>query len=48
MDIYQIIEKPLVTEKGSDMLSSGNWVVFVCILRQIKFKSVMLSKKFLM
>ena len=28
MDIYQIIEKPLVTEKGSDMLSSGNWVVF--------------------
>lgn len=28
MDMYQIIEKPLVTEKGSDMLSSGNWVVF--------------------
>ena len=28
MDIYQIIEKPLVTEKGSAMLSSGNWVVF--------------------
>ena len=28
MDIYQIIEKPLVTEKGSDMLASGNWVVF--------------------
>jgi large subunit ribosomal protein L23 len=28
MDIYQIIEKPLVTEKGSGMLASGNWVVF--------------------
>ena len=28
MDIYRIIEKPLVTEKGSDMLASGNWVVF--------------------
>ena len=28
MDIYQIIEKPLVTEKGSDMLARGNWVVF--------------------
>ena len=28
MDKYQIIEKPLVTEKGSDMLAGGNWVVF--------------------
>ena len=28
MDIYRIIEKPLVTEKGSDMLANGNWVVF--------------------
>ena len=28
MDKYQIIEKPLVTEKGSDMLAEGNWVVF--------------------
>ena len=27
MDMYQIIEKPLVTEKGSDMLATGNWVV---------------------
>ena len=27
MDMYQIIEKPLVTEKGSDMLAAGNWVV---------------------
>jgi len=28
MDMYQVIEKPLVTEKGTDMLSDGNWVVF--------------------
>lgn len=28
MDIYRIIEKPLVTEKGSGMLADGNWVVF--------------------
>ena len=28
MDIYQIIEKPLVTEKGSEMLANGNWVAF--------------------
>ncbi len=28
MDIYQVIEKPLVTEKGSDMLADGNWVLF--------------------
>ena len=28
MDKYQIIEKPLVTEKGSDMLAWWNWVVF--------------------
>lgn len=28
MDIYKIIDKPLVTEKGTDMLSEGNWVTF--------------------
>ena len=28
MDIYKVIEKPLVTEKGSDMLADGNWVLF--------------------
>jgi large subunit ribosomal protein L23 len=28
MDMYRIIEKPLVTEKGSGMLANGNWVVF--------------------
>jgi large subunit ribosomal protein L23 len=28
MDIYKIIEKPLVTEKGTEMLSEGNWVMF--------------------
>ena len=28
MDLYQIIEKPLVTEKGTDMLAEGNWVMF--------------------
>ena len=28
MDIYKIIEKPLVTEKGTDMLADGNWVMF--------------------
>jgi large subunit ribosomal protein L23 len=29
MDMYQIIKKPLVTEKGTVMLSEGNWVTFV-------------------
>ncbi len=28
MDMYRVIEKPLVTEKGTDMLADGNWVVF--------------------
>ena len=28
MDIYQIVIKPLVTEKGTTMLSEGNWVTF--------------------
>jgi large subunit ribosomal protein L23 len=28
MDMYKIIEKPLVTEKGTDMLADGNWVMF--------------------
>lgn len=28
MDMYQIIVKPLVTEKGTTMLSEGNWVTF--------------------
>ena len=28
MDIYQVINKPLVTEKGTTMLSDGNWVTF--------------------
>lgn len=28
MDIYKVIEKPLITEKGSDMLADGNWVLF--------------------
>lgn len=28
MEMYRIIEKPLVTEKGTDMLASGNWVTF--------------------
>ncbi|MBC8288145.1 MAG: 50S ribosomal protein L23 [Nitrospinae bacterium] len=28
MDMYRIIEKPLVTEKGSGMLAEGNWVLF--------------------
>ena len=28
MDIYKVIEKPLVTEKGTDMLAEGNWVMF--------------------
>jgi ribosomal protein L23 len=28
MDMYRIIEKPLVTEKGTGMLADGNWVVF--------------------
>ncbi|MZG53550.1 MAG: 50S ribosomal protein L23 [Nitrospinae bacterium] len=28
MDIYQVIDKPLVTEKGTTMLSDGNWVTF--------------------
>ena len=28
MDLYQVINKPLVTEKGTAMLSDGNWVTF--------------------
>ena len=28
MDMYKVIEKPLVTEKGTEMLSEGNWVMF--------------------
>ncbi len=28
MDLYQVINKPLVTEKGTTMLSEGNWVTF--------------------
>jgi large subunit ribosomal protein L23 len=28
MDIYRVIEKPLVSEKGSEMLANGNWVLF--------------------
>ncbi len=28
MDMYRVIEKPLVTEKGTGMLADGNWVVF--------------------
>ena len=28
MDLYQVISKPLVTEKGTTMLSDGNWVTF--------------------
>ena len=28
MDMYQVIVKPLVTEKGTTMLSEGNWVTF--------------------
>ena len=28
MDMYQIVKKPLVTEKGTVMLSEGNWVAF--------------------
>ncbi len=28
MEMYRVIEKPLVTEKGTDMLAEGNWVVF--------------------
>jgi large subunit ribosomal protein L23 len=28
MDIYKVIVKPLVTEKGTEMLASGNWVMF--------------------
>jgi len=28
MDMYQIVIKPLVTEKGTTMLSEGNWVTF--------------------
>ncbi len=28
MDLHQVIEKPLVTEKGTDMLAEGNWVLF--------------------
>lgn len=28
MDMYKVIEKPLVTEKGAGMLETGNWVAF--------------------
>ncbi len=28
MDMYQVIEKPLITEKGTDILANGNWAVF--------------------
>ena len=28
MDMYQVVMKPLVTEKGTMMLSEGNWVTF--------------------
>ena len=28
MDLYQVVIKPLVTEKGTMMLSEGNWVTF--------------------
>ena len=28
MDIYQVVDKPLVTEKGTTMLGEGNWVTF--------------------
>ena len=28
MDMYQIVKKPLVTEKGTVMLGDGNWVTF--------------------
>jgi large subunit ribosomal protein L23 len=28
MDMYQIVKKPLVTEKGTEMLGDGNWVTF--------------------
>ena len=28
MDVYKIVEKPLVTEKGTVMLSEGNRVIF--------------------
>ena len=28
MDLYHVINKPLVTEKGTTMLSDGNWVTF--------------------
>ncbi len=28
MDMYQVVVKPSVTEKGTMMLSEGNWVTF--------------------
>ena len=28
MEIYRVINKPLVTEKGTTMLGEGNWVTF--------------------
>ncbi len=28
MDLYKVIDKPLVTEKGTTMLGDGNWVTF--------------------
>ncbi|MEK9628084.1 MAG: 50S ribosomal protein L23 [Nitrospinota bacterium] len=28
MDLYRVVNKPLVTEKGTTMLAEGNWVTF--------------------
>ena len=28
MDLYRVVNKPLVTEKGTTMLADGNWVTF--------------------
>ena len=28
MDMYQVVIKPLVTEKGTMMMAEGNWVTF--------------------
>ena len=27
-DLYQILEKPLVTEKSTELMQDGNWVCF--------------------
>ena len=45
MDKYQIIEKPLVTEKGSDMLAGGNWVVFRVHLAANKIQAGTIAAK---